>query len=272
MDVMGNAGVRLRVWDYGGSGPPLLFCHCAGTMGRIWDPVIGGLSGNARIFSMDLRGHGDSDKPQGAEYYRWERMGADVAAVAEYLGLNGSAAAVGHSGGGVAVTLAQLAHPGLFAKIVLVDAIVAPASFFPAVNPMAALARRRKGNFPSRGAVRERLGGKLPYNAWSAAAFDAYVTHGFFEMPDGTVQIKCPGPIEARFYEAGPTEYVLERMGSLAVPVLFMTGTESYMLEHVREQHRRTAGSRLEILGGAGHFIPQERPAQTADLIGAWLR
>ena len=36
--VEGHGGVGLCVWDYGGAGPDLLFCHCTGTMGRIWEP------------------------------------------------------------------------------------------------------------------------------------------------------------------------------------------------------------------------------------------
>lgn len=271
LDVEGSSGVRLRVWDYGGGGSPLLFCHCAGTLGRIWDPVIARISVHARILALDLRGHGDSDKPCGAQHYRLEAFGADVLSVMEGLECGEGAVAVGHSGGAVAVTLAQLARPGLFRRMALVDAILAPDGFFPESNPMAAHARRRKAHFASRDAVRERLAGKFPFSTWTPEAFDAYVAHGFGDMPDGTVHLKCPGSIEAHFYESGSTQPVLNRMGELNVPVLLVTGTRSYMLEHVQEQHRRTPGSRLEIFGEVGHFVPQEQPEQTAGLLGAWL-
>ncbi len=272
LDIAGSAGVRLRVWDYGGGGPPLLFCHCAGTLGRIWEPVIARLSVQARILAMDLRGHGDSDKPRGGQHYPWQAFGADVAAVGEQLGSGGGVVAVGHSGGGVAVTLAQLARPGLFRKIALLDAIVARDSFFPGINPMADQARRRKGHFPSRDAVRERLGRKIPYNAWSAEAFEKFVAYGFEDLPDGSVRLKCPGSIEAHFYEGGSTEFALIRMHEFGVPLLLVTGTRSYMLEHIQEQHRQAPGSRLEIMENVGHFIPQEQPQQTADLLNGWFR
>jgi pimeloyl-ACP methyl ester carboxylesterase len=259
------------VWDYGGDGPPLVFCHCAGTLGRVWDPVIARFSRNARVLAPDFRGHGDSDKPRGARHYAWDRFGEDLLAVAKELGFGADAMAVGHSGGGVAVTLAQLARPGLFRRIALVDAIIAPAWFFPTINPMVEHARRRKSIFPSRDAARERLGGKPPYNAWASEALDAYVTHGFGDLPDGTVHLKCPGSIEAHFYETKPTENILDRMGEISVPALFLTGSASYMLEHVREQQRRTPGSRLEVLEEMGHFIPQEQPQRTAELLNAWF-
>jgi pimeloyl-ACP methyl ester carboxylesterase len=137
---------------------------------------------------------------------------------------------------------------------------------------MAEMVRHRKGHFASRSEVHERLRGKSPFDTWSPEAFDAYLTHGFADMPDGTVHLKCPGSTEAHFYEGGDTESTLSRMGELDAPVLLLAGAGSYMLEHVREQHRRTPGSRLEIFESTGHFIPQEKPQETADLLSEWLR
>ena len=234
------------------------------------EPVIARLSLNARILAMDLRGHGDSDKPTGADHYAWECFGKDVLAVADALGFKQGTLAVGHSGGGVAVTLAQLSRPGLFRKLMLIDPIIAQKWFFPAVSPLAEGARRRRETFSSREEVRERLAGKYPFNAWSAESFDAYLAHGFADMPDGTVRLKCPGAIEAHFYEAGDTESTLARMGELKVPVLLVTGGASYMREHVLEQHKKTPGSRLEVFDNVGHFIPQERPQETAELLNSW--
>ena len=270
MDVTAGDGVRLRLWDYGGNGAPLLLCHCAGTLGRIWDPVIARLPGGIRPLALDLRGHGDSDKPRGQRHYRWECFGADVAAVVDALNLAGCAAA-GHSGGAVAVTLAQLERPGLFRRIALVDAVLATEKFFPVINPMADQARRRRAHFESRDAVRHRLGAKFPFNTWTGEAFEAYVAHGFDDLPDGTVHLKCPPSVEAHFYETGPSEHVLERLHEIDVPALLVSGARSYLLEYVHEQQRRLPRGRCEVLADTGHFIPQERPGETAALLAEWL-
>jgi len=271
LEVRGFDGIRLRAWDYGSDGPPLLLCHCAGTFGRIWEPIIRRLSFQARVIALDLRGHGDSEQPSGAQHYRWESYGGDVLTAAESLGLGGNALAVGHSGGAAAIALAQLARPGLFRKIALIEAILAPKQFFVESRPLAEGARRRKAHFQSREEARQRLGSKPPFNGWTAETFDTYMAHGFTEGPDGSVQLKCPGPIEAHFYEAGDTEDALHRLDELAVPALFISGTKSYMLAHVREQQRRAPQSRLELMEGTGHFVPQERPAETAALLNAWF-
>ncbi|MCH7910243.1 MAG: alpha/beta fold hydrolase, partial [Candidatus Hydrogenedentes bacterium] len=61
--VTGFDGVALNVWDLGGDGPPLLLCHCTGTHGRVWDPLLPRLLEHFHVYAPDTRGHGDSEKP-----------------------------------------------------------------------------------------------------------------------------------------------------------------------------------------------------------------
>lgn len=68
--------------------------------------------------SVDLRGHGESDKPQGQ--YPIAAYADDIAYMIEQLGL-GQAIAVGHSMGGIAVLQLAAAHPDCVAAIVMVD-------------------------------------------------------------------------------------------------------------------------------------------------------
>src|SRR5947209_6384480 len=89
-------GISLAVWDWPGPGVPLLFVHATGYHGRCWDRVIEHFPDH-RCIAVDLRGHGQSDKP--GLLAHWRVMGEDIAAVARALGLNG-AVAVGHSMGG----------------------------------------------------------------------------------------------------------------------------------------------------------------------------
>ncbi|NIP93298.1 MAG: alpha/beta hydrolase, partial [Akkermansiaceae bacterium] len=63
-----------------------------------------------RAVSVDLRGHGDSDKPEGA--YPIEQFADDTAFVIEQLGLD-RPIAVGHSMGGVTVLSLAARHPDL---------------------------------------------------------------------------------------------------------------------------------------------------------------
>jgi pimeloyl-ACP methyl ester carboxylesterase len=71
-----------------------------------------------RVVSLDLRGHGESDKPEGP--YPIGAYAGDVAHVIDTLGL-GRVVAVGHSMGGIAVLQLGADHPDKVAGLVMVD-------------------------------------------------------------------------------------------------------------------------------------------------------
>ena len=79
-------GVKLHVADWGGSGRDLLLLHAGGFLGRVYRAMIAKLVADYHILTMDLRGHGDSDKPA-PDYYHWRYMARDVEGVIEHLGL-----------------------------------------------------------------------------------------------------------------------------------------------------------------------------------------
>jgi pimeloyl-ACP methyl ester carboxylesterase len=71
-----------------------------------------------RVVSLDLRGHGESDKPQGD--YPIAAYADDIAYIIDQLGL-GRVVAVGHTMGGITVLQLAAAHPGRVAGIIMVD-------------------------------------------------------------------------------------------------------------------------------------------------------
>ncbi len=101
--------------DGEGHGPPVLFVHGITENSRSWDPVIERL-GDHRVVTMDLRGHGASEK---AARYDLEAMAGDVVAVVEELDLLGQVHLVGHSLGGAVVSAVGAAVP--VASVVNVD-------------------------------------------------------------------------------------------------------------------------------------------------------
>ena len=264
-------GISLTVWDYHGKRPPLVFCHCAGTCGRIWSPIISRLNLPNRVFAWDMRGHGDSDKPRDPDGYDTSAFARDLLVATESLELPDGIWAVGHSGGAAAIVCAELLRPGRFARAVLFDAIIAPPVFFDTARTMGDLSRRRKHVFDSRDAARTRLGGKAPMDRWSKESLDAYITQALADRSDGTVELKCPGEIEAWVYETGPKINLFDRLPEVQTEALVVTGTESYMLDHARAQQERLPRSDLHILPDTGHFIPQEQPRECAVLINEWF-
>lgn len=83
--VEASDGTRLH-YEESGSGPPLVLIHGWTFSGRFFDRNVPTLAENARVITMDLRGHGDSDKPEHG--YRIGRLAKDLHDLLEALDLH----------------------------------------------------------------------------------------------------------------------------------------------------------------------------------------
>src|SRR3972149_240389 len=115
--------LQLHYLEWEGVGPPLLFLHGVGFLGRLWEPYAASLSPQFRGIALDLRGHGDSDKPPFG--YQWQDWVGDLKDFLDALGLRGCLA-VGHSAGGTVAALCAAWHPGSIVAAVLIDPILMP--------------------------------------------------------------------------------------------------------------------------------------------------
>ena len=111
-------GIELAVTSYAGTGPPLLLIHGIGSRGVSWWPVIDALAGFSSPHVLDLRGHGDSDKPPSG--YLLPDYARDISGVIAALGL-ARPWLMGHSLGGLATLHWALENPATAAAIVLED-------------------------------------------------------------------------------------------------------------------------------------------------------
>lgn len=87
--VTGGGGIDIHVDETGNeNGQPILFIHGASASRLQWDKQMrSNLAGPFRLVAPDLRGHGDSDKPQDA-YGESELWAADIQAVIDELDLD----------------------------------------------------------------------------------------------------------------------------------------------------------------------------------------
>jgi len=106
-----------------GEGPPLILLHGLFGTAKNLGALARGLSGQARVISLDLRNHGDSPHDPDMAY---TAMAADIAETMDALGI-ATALLAGHSmGGKVAMTLA-LTQPERIEKLVVMD--IAPITY-----------------------------------------------------------------------------------------------------------------------------------------------
>jgi 3-oxoadipate enol-lactonase len=119
MRVRTDDGVGLEV-DVTGDGPALMLVHGFYGAKEDFADHVARLGEHASVVSFDLRGHGESDKPEVAAAYSFDRMAADALAVADALDL-GRFRLLGHSMGGMVARRVVLAHPDRVAALVLMD-------------------------------------------------------------------------------------------------------------------------------------------------------
>src|SRR5207244_3803389 len=160
---------------------------------------------------------------------RWEGFGADLAGFREALALD-DVRAVGHSKGATAIAAAAALGTDRLARAVLIEPVLVagpPASEPAWENPLAVGARRRRNVWPSRQAMFDSLRGKMPFETWQEEFVRLYVDHGVADRPDGQVELRCPGAIEAQVYAHAPMTDGFALLERLAVPTLVIRGERS---------------------------------------------
>jgi len=254
MATVVHKGIKLGYEDRGAGKPAFVFVHGWSCNRSFFAPQAEHFAPRHRVVSLDLRGHGESDKPQGP--YLVAAFVDDVAYVIEQLGL-GRVVAVGHSGGAMTVLQLAATHPGLVAGVVMVDAapFVFPPELRTAIEAM--LAATEAGNQePRRQFIAERM-----FLPTSDRRLVEYVLSVMLATPAHVAVTAMRGFLAFE----GPA--VAARC---KVPVLNLVGTPPYNPPHVMSEWLPSVVNGWTV--GAGHFNQLEVPGQVNPMIEAFLR
>jgi pimeloyl-ACP methyl ester carboxylesterase/membrane-associated phospholipid phosphatase len=259
------------VHDLGGTGPTLILAHATGFHGRVWEPFARAVADEFHCLAIDFSGHGDTPLATASEdALDWTTFRDDVLATLDRLVGDGPVFGVGHSKGGAALILAEEARPGSFASLYLFEPIVFPrrppgSLIDPANHPLAVGARKRREVFASRDEAYDNYAAKPPLAALHPDALRAYVDHGFEDLPDGTVRLKCRPFDEAATYAGSTSHDAFDHLDLVTCPVTVAGGDDggAPALNTLALAEALPVG-RLEILDGVGHFGPLEDPDRLA--------
>jgi len=123
MKKLTRDGVALAYNEAGTGDPPMVLVHCWTCDHTFFAPQFDHFSGTQRVTAVDLRGHGESDKPRQA--YTVAGFAEDLVWLCRQLGVK-RPVVVGHSmGGNVALELAA-SYPDFAAAIVMIDSCIVP--------------------------------------------------------------------------------------------------------------------------------------------------
>ena len=125
MKFLSRDGVRLAYQEQGSGSPSMLFVHGWCCDHSYFAPQAEHFRANHRVITVDLRGHGASDKPD--QDYTMAGFADDLAWLCEQRGIE-RPVVVGHSMGGVIAFEMAARHPERVGAVVAVDAPVVPPS------------------------------------------------------------------------------------------------------------------------------------------------
>lgn len=228
-----------------GEGPPVVLVHGVPTWGYLWHRVLPALVKSRRVLIPDLPGFGWSDRSDG-----FDRSAARQARLlSEWLRELGVARAdfVGHDAGAAIVLRLAALEPARADKLCLLDALAYDG------GPHEALSRLSQPR-----ALREalRAGFANPDDELIEGLLAPYATDvGRLSLARGAAALD-----PSHFLELQPL------LPSLGAPTLVLWGERDAFqpLSRGRRLAWDLPRSRFAVVEGAGHYLPLDKPAETA--------
>jgi pimeloyl-ACP methyl ester carboxylesterase len=254
-----GAGPRLCCLDFGGDGPPILLVHGLGGRGAEWWSTASWLASTHRVFALDQRGHGRSDKALG-DFSR-DAYVTDVIRVLEWLAV-GPAILLGQSMGGLNAFLAAARRPELVRAL-----IVAEAS--PAQSP-----RVQQGvqhwlslwplPFPTLADARAFFGGETLYAQTWLEVLEEHAD-GYWPQFDQTTMVGSMADVAERDY--------WQEWEQVRCPTLIIGGANSFVSQdELQEMATRIPLGDYRQIADAGHDVHLEQPQAWRAVVTGFLQ
>jgi pimeloyl-ACP methyl ester carboxylesterase len=217
--VLPNLQLSYLEWNEGKT--PLMLLHGLGDHALVWLSLGNYLASNYHIVAPDLRGHGESSKPENG--YSFCEIIADLQALMQHLGWS-STHVLGHSWTGKLLPIWATQHSEQFNSLILVDPFFIgkiPSGFkltFPLLYRVLPFLQGM-GPFSSYEAAEAQAKQLKQYRGWSPLQQQVFQA-GIEQKPDGSWSSKFVisarnGAFEEVMRVAGLTE-------AIALPTLFI--------------------------------------------------
>jgi pimeloyl-ACP methyl ester carboxylesterase len=280
--IFSGADGKFHFIDWGGEGPLAHFSHATGLCAGTYAPLAERLGTRLRVIGMDDRGHGRTRAPADPHQLKnWDIFVDDLECFMENFGE--PVIAMGHSRGATVSLLLALNRPELIRALVLIDPTILPFSWMwwwyiakrtglARFVPIIATAARRKRDWPDRASILESYRSKAVFQSWKDGFLDAYIAHGTEKTGQGTVQLCCDPAWEAKCFAACPHD-IWRFIPRLQRPALIVYGADSdtFLAAAAKKFKAEVPRTAFRCFEKTGHFVPMERPDETAEVIFDFL-
>lgn len=243
-----------------GKGLPIVFLHGFPHDRSLWAPQLGALVDRCRCIAPDLRGFGESavHGPYTINHYA-----DDVVALLDALHIE-RAVIAGLSMGGYVAFAIWRRHRARVRALVLADTRAGADNTEGRAKRRAMIDTVRAGGIEP--VIEAQVTGMLGRTTREKhPELAEYVTRMIARAPaEGVI-----GALEAMIARPDSTE----TLATIDMPTLIVVGDEDVLTppKEARAMHELIRGSRLEVLGGAGHLSNLERPAAFNHVVSEFL-
>jgi pimeloyl-ACP methyl ester carboxylesterase len=276
--VVVHSGARplpMSVLAFGDPNRPVdvVWLHANGLNAATYRDMLSPLGEHLRVLAIDQRGHGGTpqlcDIADKRDAYD---LRDDLLALLEIVAADRPVILAGHSLGGCVSLLAAAEAPARVRGMALFDPVVLSQATEAALiqaggrmlpeSGLAAKARSRRNDFPSREAALANYKGRAIFTTWPDAAVEGYVEAGFRDLPGGGgVELSCAPAWEAANFTAhGHDSW--EAMARIEAPIIIHRAEHGSTCSiSTAAEFPRPAGQ-VEVItvAGATHFLPIEKP------------
>jgi pimeloyl-ACP methyl ester carboxylesterase len=264
-------GVKLH-YLFAGRGEPVILLHGYAQNSHMWRPLIVELATTRLVIAPDLRGFGQSSKPN--DGYDKKTMAQDVHALAASLGFK-RASVVGHDIGLMVAYAYAAQYPTEVDRIALMDA------FLPGVGDWKTVwLLRDLWHFHFYGVTPLKLvtGRERIYFEHFWNDFAANPAHSIPEA-DRRFYARAyaqPGAMRAGFevfraFEQDAKDFEKLAQTKLTMPMLVLTGEKAsgnFLIEQARLVNNHVDGV---VIKGSGHWLMEEAPQQVIPQLVAFI-
>jgi 3-oxoadipate enol-lactonase len=245
-------------YEVNGKGQPLVFIHGLGSSTRDWEFQVSEFSKSYQVITYDMRGHGQSDKPEGP--YQIPMFAADLAGLLSGLNVDATHI-VGISLGGAVAFQFAIDYPTMVKTLTIVNSA------------------------PSLGGTQEQAQQEVERRVATVQQF------GMRAMGEALSPNLFPQPEHAalretfneRWAENDPSAYiestrsmlgwdVTDKLGSIQCPTLIIAADQDYTPVTAKEAYvKLLPNAQMVVIPEAHHATPMERPEKFNVALTAFL-
>lgn len=239
-------GLRLN-YELRGQGKPLALIHGLGGDLTSWQPFVPALAQRFQVLTWDVRGHGQSDKPD--QEYTPGLWAQDLSLLLRKLGI-AQAYVLGISMGGVIAQRFALDYPDMTEALIV-------------VSTSSEVGERASQAWEAQAQLVEREGLEALAARQRANYSPAYAQAHAQEMAEAAQRLLRNDPkAYVRAIRAIARYNFTPELSRIRCPTLILQGEDDTLTPPGGSviMHRHIAGSRLVFIKGCGHAIPSEQP------------